>query len=158
VRYVLFGVAMTFPLAKPVASQPPYPKPLLHIKNGDMEIVGNHWQPENADEKVQDTRTYIHCKKRLGLCAFASDGALMGVRAEFLTIRSWTSRRILLTGEDWTRSPCWNASNYSVDVTNGKVYRIDIPGTQSNRIECRVAPYQSPQRRVFELEYLGARR
>ena len=157
VKHALFGVAMTFPLVRPVASQPHLPKPILHVKNGDIEIIGNHWLPENADEKVQDLRTYIHCKKRLGLCAFASDG-LTGVHAEFLTISSWTSERVLLAGEDGTRSPsCWNASKYRIDVTSGKVYRIDVPGALSNRVECRMAPYQSPRRRVFELEYLSPR-
>ena len=147
VRHILFGIAITFPLAKPIASQPPPSKPILQVKNGDMEIIGNHWLPENADEKVLDLRTYIHCKKLLGLCAFASDG-LMGVQAEFLTITSWTSKRVLLTGEDGTRSSsCWNASEYSVDVTGGKVYRIDVPGKLSSRVECRTGPYQSPTKK-----------
>jgi hypothetical protein len=145
--------------ARLVSSQSPSPKPILFIdaRKGVMEIEGEHWLPESAGEKAEDVATSISCKRSLGVCALASGNGLFGVQAWFLSITSWTPDRILLRGESLMGSPCWKPPSYTVDATRGTVHRMDLPGTQSDRVECRTAPYQQPRKRVFELVHLGAR-
>jgi len=127
-------------------------KPIVAIAKGDMVILGEVWVPENANDKPRETFTYIHCERQVGMCAIAT-GNGNGVHADILSVASWTSKRVILRGDKQLGSPCWNAPDYVVDVTNGRVYQILLPGPQSNMVECRIAPWQPPRKTVFELAH-----
>lgn len=124
-------------------------KPIVAITKGDMVILGEVWVPEGANDKRQEISTYIHCERQVGMCAIAT-GNWNGVHADILKVVSWTSKRVILRGDKQLGGPCWNAPDYVVDVTSGRVYQILLPGPHASMVECRIAPWQRPRRTVFE--------
>jgi hypothetical protein len=153
---ILLAVAASLLFAtRGIAELPPgLHTPTVSFYQGELYISGNRWLPVDPTEKSIDGAISIRCKRKPSVCALARSGAFLNV--EFLTVVSWTSKRVTLRGE--TLHPSCSNSDYVVDVARRSVSLISIPGSLAERVECRVAPYEKPKRTVYELAYEGARR
>ena len=122
-------------------------KPIVGIFNGgqDLTIEGETWTPTDTSEKPDWEPTWIVCKKRINVCASATDG-----HASILLVSSWTLKRMVMTQDDPNPDPCWANTVYIVDLTRSVVSRIQSLRRRQNLGECRWA---GPKRSVYRLSH-----
>ena len=133
-----------------MAQLPPEPEPIISFYNGDLLIVGDAWFPTDPSAKPMKTHVRILCKRRVGMCALAtSDYGDAGLGVEFLTVVSWTSKRVTLRDE--RLEPSCSVNDYVVDRAGNSVSLISSPGRLAERVECRIGPYQKPKKTVYGL-------
>jgi hypothetical protein len=128
---------------------PEFDRPIISFYNGVLFIVGDAWFPTDPSAKPIKTHIRILCKRRLGICALATSDGDAGVAVEFLTVVSWTSKRVSLRDE--RLHPSCAVSDYIVDRAGSSVSLISSPGLHAERVECRTGPYQKPKRTVYDL-------
>ena len=133
-----------------MAQLPPgFYRPIISFYDGGLLIVGDAWFPTDPSAKPIKTHIQILCKRRLGICALATSDGDAGVAVEFLTVVSWTSKRVSLRDE--RLHPSCAVSDYIVDRAGSSVSLISSPGLHAERVECRTGPYQKPKRTVYDL-------
>jgi hypothetical protein len=128
---------------------PEFDRPVISFYDGVLLIVGDAWFPSDPSAKPIKTHIQILCKKRLGICALATSDGDAGVAAEFLTVVSWTSKRVSLRDE--RLHPSCSVSDYIVARAGSSVSLISSPGLHAERVECRTGPYQKPKNTVYDL-------
>ena len=147
---VLVIAASLLFVGRGMAQLPPeFDRPIISFYNGGLLVVGDAWFPTDPSDKPIKSHIRILCKRRLGICALATSAGDAGVAVEFLTVVSWTSKRVALRDE--RLYPSCLVNDYIVDRAGNSVSLISSPGRLAERVECRTGPYQKPKRTVYDL-------